>query len=232
MKKVLIQTVALLMALVTMIGCKADPSKLLVVTEKVTENVTEAQTDAVTETQPVTEAETIPVVIETIPEETEAQTEAVTEEVTEPQVEEIPTIPGSEQLPATALLNYTYSQLRALEWTRSSTQEGEIWLLQAKSCWTDFTFMFYGEYLDPNAKPTFLTIDDPDGDGYAYVAEGIKINDTAADLPAEIQEKIMPMDSGFCVMAMLDDVSATMMFYSTRDRKPGKLYNIQFQQEV
>ena len=226
MKRVLIRFAILLMALscaFTLFSCREEE-------ESSFSNLIKEATVETTELP--TEVETTCPVSETVPVVTEAETVATTEATTEPPLEETSTIPGSEQLPATVLLGYTFGQLRELEWTRSSTIEGEMWVLQAKSCWTDFTFIFRGEYLDHTAKPAFLTIEDPDGDGYAYVAYGIKINDTASVFPTAVQEKIAPADNGFYAMAVLDGVSTTLMFRRTRDMQPGKLYNVQFQQEI
>ena len=228
MKKTLIRIVALLMVLscaITLFGCaeEEEPTRRR-------RNPTKETTEE-TISLPIEQEATWPI-NDTVPAETEKETVAPTETTAAPALEEKSLIPGSAQLPATQLLDYTYEQLRKLEWSSSNTQEGEMWVLQAKSCWTDFTFVFHGEYLDPNAKPSFLTIDDLDGDGYAYVAQGIKINDPASGMPSSIQDKIAAMDGGFYAMAVLDGFSATMMFLETRDMQPGTLCNVQFRQEV
>lgn len=157
-----------------------------------------------------------------------------TEETTEPKTDTVVDyrIPGDYSTPAVELMDIPYETLSQMRWATPKTWADERWFFQAKSCDCTFTFVYEGEYKDPDAKPIILNIERQENKGQAYVTQDIQLGDIVAWLPGEVQELVGPMDGGLYASLVIDGYSVDLLFDGEMDAKDdGKMYFAQLRRE-
>ena len=232
MKKTLIRIMALLMALscaITLFGCQEEEDSI-----RRKKSKKKDRTEEVMDYEQTVgfEEETEQAWGEKVPEQSrDEKVDRVEVTTAPPLVEQLPE-PGNIQLPAVDLMEYSYATLTRLRWDSSETENGEKWIFRAESWKTSFTFVFEGDYKNPDAKPIVLTVDDLEEDGFAYITQNMQINDDGYRIPDELLSDIDLMDGGLCATCILNGYNTNLLFVGEIDKvDDAVLYCVQMRRE-